>query len=241
MDADYGRQYRELYERHWWWRAREAALLETLNRIRPSAGWPRILDIGCGDGLFFDRLREFGEVEGIEPSAELVNPAGVHRQRIHVRPFDESFQPANRYSLILMLDVLEHLDDPVGALRHAVRLLSSGGTMLITVPAFNLLWTNHDVINHHRVRYTRSSFREVARQAGFRIDREQYWFQWIFPVKVAGRLVERALGSQPAPAQVPPAWINDTLYRLSRLEHRLLNPLRPPFGSSLMVVGGRSG
>ena len=126
--------------------------------------------------MFFDRLLEYGEVEGIEPSAELVNPAGVHRQRIHVRPFDESFQPANRYSLILMLDVLEHLDDPVGALRHAVQLLSSGGTILITVPAFNLLWTNHDVINHHRVRYTRSSFREVARQAGFRIDRERTGF-----------------------------------------------------------------
>ena len=238
MDADYGRQYRELYERHWWWRAREAALLETLDRIRPPAGWPHILDIGCGDGLFFDRLLKFGEVEGIEPSAELVNPTGAHRERIHVRPFDDSFQPSNRFGLILMLDVLEHLDDPVGALRHALRLLAPGGLMLITVPAFNLLWTNHDVINHHRVRYTRSSFRVVAREAGFRIDLEQYWFQWTFPVKIAGRLVERALGSEPAPARVPPEWINDTLYRWSRLEHRLLKPLRPPFGSSLVITGG---
>jgi SAM-dependent methyltransferase len=239
VDLDYGRQYRELYERHWWWRAREAALLETLNQIRPSAGWGRILDIGCGDGLFFDRLLEFGDVEGIEPSAELVSADGVHRQRIHVRPFDETFQPPHRYGLITMLDVLEHLDDPAGALRHALHLLAPDGTMLITVPAFNLLWTNHDVINHHRVRYTRASFRKMARQAGFRIDQERYWFQWIFPVKVAGRVVERALGSRPAPAQVPPTWVNDALYRVSRVEHRLLGPLRLPFGSSLMVVGGR--
>jgi SAM-dependent methyltransferase len=238
MDADYGHRYRELYQRHWWWRAREAALLETLHQIRPAAGWGRILDIGCGDGLFFDRLLEFGEVEGIEPSAELVSADGPHRQRIHVRPFDDSFQPQHRFGLITMLDVLEHLDDPVGALGHALHLLAPDGTMLITVPAFNLLWTNHDVINHHRIRYTKASFRKVAQQAGFRIDQERYWFQWIFPVKVAGRLVERALGSEPAPAQVPSASINNALYRLSRIEHRLLSPLRLPFGSSLVVVGG---
>jgi SAM-dependent methyltransferase len=240
MDPDYGRRYRELYERHWWWRAREAALFDTIARLQPPDGWGRILDVGCGDGLFFDRLLELGDVDGVEPAGELVRPHGVHRRRIHVGPFDDRFQPGTRYSLILMLDVLEHLDDPAAALRHALDLLAPGGTVVVTVPAFRALWTNHDVVNHHRTRYTKASFRLVAQQAGMRIDIERYWFQWMFPVKIATGIAERILRRRPTPAHVPPEWINRPLYLLSRLERRLLDPLRPAFGSSLLVIGGRS-
>jgi len=59
MDVAYARRYRELYERHWWWRAREHVILDTLRRIEPPGGFPSILDIGCGDGLFFDRLVDY--------------------------------------------------------------------------------------------------------------------------------------------------------------------------------------
>ena len=84
-------------------------------------GGRSILDIGCGDGLFFDRLLKFGEVEGVEPVGELVNPTGATANRIHVGRFDDRFQPVvNCFELILMLDVLEHLDNPVGAVRRGV-------------------------------------------------------------------------------------------------------------------------
>ena len=154
MDAEYGQRYRDLYARHWWWRAREAALLDTLKAIAPVGSRHWILDVGCGDGLFFDRLHEMGEVEGIEPDASLVDPQGAHRHRIHIQPFDDRFRPSANYSLILMLDVLEHLEDPVAALRHAASLLTETGRLVITVPAFRILWTNHDVINHHPRRAT---------------------------------------------------------------------------------------
>jgi 2-polyprenyl-3-methyl-5-hydroxy-6-metoxy-1,4-benzoquinol methylase len=238
MDPDYGRSYRELYERHWWWRAREAALLETIAARRPAGGWQRILDVGCGDGLFFDRLIEFGEVEGVEPAEDLVNPRGVHRHRIHVAPFDERFRPPHRYSLILMLDMLEHCDDPVAVLRHALHLLAPDGTIIITVPAFMTLWTNHDVVNHHHMRYTKATFRRLAREAGLRIDDERYWFHWTFPAKLVERIAERLRQNTPALPRVPPPWINRPLYFWSRLERRLLEPLRLPFGSSLLVIGG---
>ena len=60
MDPTYGANYEELYRRHWWWRAREAAILHELARLKPAGGWRRILDVGCGNGLFFDRLSELG-------------------------------------------------------------------------------------------------------------------------------------------------------------------------------------
>ncbi|MFQ5743489.1 MAG: class I SAM-dependent methyltransferase [Acidobacteriota bacterium] len=239
MDQAYARRYRQLYERHWWWRAREKVILAALRRRQPAGGWRTILDVGCGDGLFFERLSELGEVEGVEPEAALVSASSRHRHRIHLCPFDDSFLPGKRYSLILMLDVLEHLEDPAAALRHAQALLEPLGVLLATVPAFNLLWTQHDELNRHHSRYTKGSFRQLARAAGLRIDRETYFFYWTCPVKLAARLVERALGLRPRLPRVPPRWLNGSLYLLSRLEQRTLGSLPVPFGSSLLIVGGR--
>ena len=79
-----------------------------------------------GDGLFFDALAEFGVATGIEPDVALVSEATRATGRVLIRPFDASFQPGTRYNLILFLDVLEHLPDPVAALRHAHSLLAPG-------------------------------------------------------------------------------------------------------------------
>lgn len=237
MDPEYGRQYRRLYEQHWWWRAREAEIIAVLRGVRPPKGWSRILDIGCGDGLFFGALSEFGEtIEGIEPAADLVTERPARRGQIFVRPFDESFRPSAPYGLIVMLDVLEHLADPVAALSHALSLLDPSGTMVITVPAFRLLWTSHDVMNQHVTRYTKSSFAALARDTGFRTDRAEYFFHWTFPIRLAQRVVESVLPRRSAPPPgIPPRPINAFLYHLSRAER----VLHLPFGTSLLLVGGR--
>jgi 2-polyprenyl-3-methyl-5-hydroxy-6-metoxy-1,4-benzoquinol methylase len=237
MDPKYGERYRDLYEKHWWWRARTRLIVDVLRRLQPKQGWKNILDIGCGDGLFFPELSKFGEVEGIEPFAELVNPHNPYRNRIQICPFDENFQPVKKYSLILMLDVLEHLQDPVGALRHALQLLEPDGMYMATVPAFMALWTNHDVMNHHYIRYTRSSFRQLAQQAGLQIQEERYLYHWTFPVKLGIGSMERLLRLEPKPAQVPAPLVNEAMFWLSRLEHKTITRLSLPFGSSLMVVG----
>jgi hypothetical protein len=138
-----------------------------------------------------------------------------------------------------MLDVLEHLEDPVKALRHAVSLLGPGGAVLVTVPAFNLLWTNHDVVNGHFRRYTRSGFHDLVRQAGMKMEAERYFFHWLFPVKLGTRVTERILGLRPRPPGIPRAWFNTSLYWLCRLEQRTWGGLPLPFGSSLMVLGRR--
>ncbi|MFZ0637872.1 MAG: class I SAM-dependent methyltransferase [Candidatus Acidiferrales bacterium] len=235
MEPEYARQYRDLYTRHWWWRAREEAILEVLRRRVPRNKRLRILDVGCGDGLFFDRLAEFGDVDGVEPDEALVDPHGPHRTRIRIAPFDANFGSPESFDLILMLDVLEHLDDPPEALRRAHSLLAPNGALLLTVPAFQLLWTNHDVINHHRLRYRRATLRPLLNQASFSILEERYWYQWTCPAKLAIRLVESVFRRPPAVARVPPAWINRPLYWISRTEQRTLGAIGTPFGSSLMV------
>ncbi len=241
MEPEYARRYRDLYTKHWWWRAREEAILEVLRRHIRSRGGLRILDVGCGDGLFFDRLLDFGEVEGIEPDEGLVDPRGPHRERIRIAAFDDAFCPSESYSLILMLDVLEHLDNPGSALQHAYSLLSPSGALLLTVPAFQSLWTNHDVINHHRVRYRRRTLSPLLRRAAFTIVEERYWYQWTCPLKLAIRLAEAVLPRPASIARVPPAWINRPLYWISRIEQQTIGAIGVPFGSSLMVYCAKQG
>ena len=201
-----------------------------------------MLDVGCGDGLFFGELAKLPgvlSVEGVEPAAALVSPAGPHRAQIHIAPFDESFAPARRYSLVLMLDVLEHLPDPAASLRHALSLLEPDGVFLATVPAFMQLWTRHDDLNHHYTRYDKASMHALAASAGLRVAQSRYFFHWTAAAKIVTRLREALIPGEPASPSVPPALVNRALYALSRLEARLIGRANVPVGSSLMVIGGR--
>ena len=243
MDDSYGARYRELFERHWWWRAREEVILRALASHRPEGGYRSVLDVGCGDGLFFDRLAAIDGVElveGVEPAAALVSPDGPHRARIHVVPFDESFEPGRRYSLVLMLDVLEHLDDPVAALRHALTLLEPGGVFVATVPAFMALWTRHDELNHHFTRYDKRSFDALADAAGLEIEEARYFFRWTAAAKLLARVKEALVFAEPTLPAVPPHPLNRALYGISRLEEAMFRRVPIPFGSSLLVVGRAS-
>lgn len=238
MDPAYAERYSALYRDHWWWRAREEAVILELRRRVPASGWGRILDVGCGDGLLFPRLEEFGQVYGVEPTAALRAPAGRYAGRIHPGPL-ETFRTATGFGLILMLDVLEHLADPEAALRQALALLDPAGTLLITVPAFRMLWTTHDALNQHITRYTKRTFRSVADRAGMRVDAMRYFFHWLFFAKLGVRLYESIVRPEPRPPRVPPRGINRAAYLLARAEDRLLGRLPVPLGSSLLAVGGR--
>jgi 2-polyprenyl-3-methyl-5-hydroxy-6-metoxy-1,4-benzoquinol methylase len=239
VDPTYGEVYRKLFESHWWWRSRNELIVDKIHQLQSKCRWRRILDVGCGDALFFDRLSEYAEVEGVEPFADLVSPNNPHRDRIYVCPFDENFNPGKQYSLILMLDVLEHLENPVGAVKHALDLLAQEGQMIVTVPAFMALWTNHDVLNHHHIRYTKQTFRKVARGAGFMPHEERYLYHWTCPVKLGVHVIEGVIHPKPKVPSIPWAPANETLFWISRLEQKTLSAFPMPFGSTLLVVGSK--
>lgn len=235
MNPEYAAAYRTLYRQHWWWRARETILLREIERHRPPGGWTSLLDVGCGDALFFEPLARFGEVWGVESDDSLVSHDNPHRDHIYVGPFDASYDPDLRFGLVLMLDVLEHLRDPVKALEHVRRLLRPAGRVLITVPAFRMLWTRHDDLNRHFVRYDRCSLAAVLEPAGLRMISNRYCFHWLFPAKLAVRAVERLRGGNGTPAKVPAPWLNRFLLGFTRVEQEVLGPLDLPFGSSLLA------
>ena len=199
------------------------------------------MDVGCGSGLFFDKLREFGEPEGVEADSAWQEYGRTGPGQVHYRLFDATFQPGKSYGLILMLDLVEHLDDPAGALGHAVSLLADRGKLIVTVPAFRQLWTSHDDLNHHVTRFTRKSFLAVANQAGMHIESMRYFFHWLFFIKAVVHLKEKlAKPERPETPTIPPGWINGLLTTASEIENSLLARLAIPFGGSLLAIGERA-
>ena len=240
MDPQYGAYYRRLYETHWWWRMRERWVLQAIRRANLGAGARNILDIGCGDALFFDQLARLGNVEGIEPDRDLVSLSNPYRKQITLGPFDASFQAGKRYGLILMLDVLEHMRDPQAALSHAASLLEDDGNLILTVPAYRLVWTNHDNINHHFTRYTKATLFPLLRESGLEVLESAYWFHWTFPVRLVQRAFEKAFHIPPCNPSIPGPFLNKTFMRFCAFEHAFLPPLGVPFGTSLFVRSGVS-
>ena len=241
MDQSYAEVYRDLYRNHWWWRARERAILTEIRKLGfVQDGTAQILDVGCGDGLLFDALHPFGEVRGVEADPATLSQDSRWRKQIFQQPFDASFQPSQRFDLILMLDLLEHLEDPEAALRHARCLLKPNGKLIMTVPAFQSLWTSHDDLNHHFIRYSRSSFSRLAAQAGVQLEQLRYLYHWTCPVKLAIRLREYLFRTVAAAPRVPGSVMNAICYGVSRFEQLTLSRWGMPFGSSLLAVGGSS-
>ena len=233
MDAAYAAAYADVYRRHWWWRVRERILLDTIQTYLGPRSNAAILDIGCGAGLFFDALARFGCVEGIESDHTAVQQSGRWRGRIHNGQLD-TFASDRKFDLILMLDVLEHIDTPEHVLRRAAGFLARDGLVLITVPAFNALWTSHDDLNRHLRRYTAADLRRLINDAGLVTLRTQFLFQSLTVGKLLVRAKESIVPSPPAVPRVPPMWLNRTLEMWFRYEHATVGRL--PLGSSVMAV-----
>jgi len=231
MDPAYAAAYADLYERHWWWRAREHFLLERL-RASDDDRRLRILDVGCGDALFFGELEQFGRVEGIEPDAALLTD-GPWRSRIHEGFLDSNWAANRTFDWILMLDVLEHVEHPQPFLQAARSALAPDGRLFITVPAFESLWTSHDEMNHHFRRYSRGSLAGELRTARLRVSESRYFFHWLVPLKLLVRLKESIVAPNVVPETVPAAPLNGLAYWISRLEQAIPGTSLVPFGTSL--------
>ena len=234
MEASYAAAYADLYRSHWWWRVRERILLDAIRALlgRRATG-ARILDLGCGAGLFFDALEQFGYVEGIESDPIVVEQSGRWRSRIHLGGL-ETLPARAAFDIILALDVVEHVPNPSTMLRHAATFLAPCGHMLITTPAFDWLWTSHDRLNHHIKRYTAAEMRVLVRNAGLEPIETRYLFQSLVAPKLLVRMAEGLRHSAPSVPRVPTPAVNHALQTWFRAENAVAGWL--PFGSSVMAV-----
>ncbi len=234
MDAHYGQSYEDLYRRHWWFRVRERVLVEVIRNVGLSSG-AEILDVGCGNGLFFDKLALFGTVRGIEIDRSLIPANSIYRDQIAHWPLGAAQYSSHRYELITALDVVEHIENDRQAIEDIWAMLSPGGTLVITVPAFMALWDHHDEVNRHYRRYTRASLRGLLSRRG-KILKLCYLFHALVLPKFAIATLNRLCKTKSAQHAIPSPWINRAMETACWLEYRTLGKLNVPFGTSLLAV-----
>lgn len=240
MQAPYSSVYADAYRTHWWWRARERNVLRFVRRYGRWEGRARILDIGCGDGLIWPALEHLGDVEGIEPDGTMIAPDSPWRARIEVADFLTSRGRDDRYDLVVMLDVVEHIADDHAALARAASLLGDDGVLVLTVPALPLLWSEFDDLSGHARRYTRRSLRAALERAGLTVLDLRYYYAWpVLPLLARRAFFRVAKGEDSAFVKAPPRPVNWLLYRLSLVDHWITRRVPVPAGSSLVAVARR--
>jgi SAM-dependent methyltransferase len=242
MDARLMKATLELDDRHWWYRGRRRIIRAELDRLALTPG-ARILDAGCGSGRTLEELVAYGEVQGIEldpGAAELASSRGVWEVRIG--RLEELPWEDGQFDLITCLDVIEHTPDDRVTLSELRRVSKPGGFLLVTVPAYQGLWSTHDVANHHYRRYSRARMRAAAGEVGWRVQRMTSFNGLLLGPAAAVRLAERRRLSQPVADHKPnvtlgPEWLNAVLEQPLRLEARWLASGRSmPAGLSLLAV-----
>jgi len=241
MDRDYERQTHQAEDRHWWYRGRRTVLDGVIAGLELPAP-ARVLDAGCGSGRNMIELSRLGSVTGVELSETSV---ALARQReagevISGSVLEMPF-PDDSFDLAVSLDVIEHLEDDLTALRELRRTVAPGGALLVTVPAYQWLWSGHDEINHHHRRYTRRSLQRVAEQAGWTQVRTTYFNSLLLPVAILLRVLDRVNRAKTTESSldlwIPPAPVNWLLERPLALEAALIDHGgRIPAGLSLLAV-----
>jgi 2-polyprenyl-3-methyl-5-hydroxy-6-metoxy-1,4-benzoquinol methylase len=239
MRSEYGVQYAELYAHHWWWRAREAILEREIAAL-PLPTSCAILDIGCGDGVFFPILSRWGRVSGIEIDRDLVSDAVRERYDVCHEPVGSPVYAGKRYNLITALDVIEHIQDDVSAMRDIAAMLAPSGYLVLTVPAFQALWDEHDERNHHYRRYRLERVRALLASYG-RVVRLRYLFPSLFLPKFVVAAFNRVRRTKVNQARLPSAPVSAIMTRGLLLEDRLAARLPVPFGTSVLGILERHG
>jgi SAM-dependent methyltransferase len=240
MDPKAYLEMAETEERHWWFVGRRAVLRKLIGSLRlpPDAN---ILEVGSGTGGNLEMLCEFGKVKAMELDATAREIAIRKTQgRIDVRPGrcpDDIAFPEQRFNLICMFDVLEHVDEDVATLAALRSSLASGGRLLVTVPAFSWLWSTHDEFLHHKRRYTARDLETKCVAAGLKLERVSYFNMLLFPLGVLARLKDRLVGSTVASGVGLPATpVNFLLRQIFSTESMLLKRMNLPFGMSLLAI-----
>jgi SAM-dependent methyltransferase len=228
---------------HWWVRGRHKIFARVLAELVSLPASARILDVGPGHGvnvaLFQDRGRLCvldSDASSLDSCRELGVQDTVRADAQSLPLLDESVD------LVSALDVIEHLDDDLGALRECRRVLKPSGWLLLSVPALRLLWGRQDVLSEHRRRYRRRELRDRLTAAGFEVHRLTYFNTLLFPPILVVRLLMRPLLGRTvrngrSDFSFPlPLGLNGLLHRLFAAEAGWLVRHDLPIGVSLLCL-----
>jgi SAM-dependent methyltransferase len=247
---------RDMQERHFWYRGRHRFLLHAVRR-HVRAGFPgrrdlAAVDLGGGCGGWIKYLRQhapdlFDELALADPSPTALGMArSVLGESVPLMRADaRDLGWRERWDVIFLLDVLEHIKDDECVLHEVYRALRPGGLAVIATPALQSLWSYNDDLEGHVRRYSRADFASLAHRTGFGLRHSRYFMFFLSPLLVASRLRRPRLAEK-TPAEimalrarthrVPPAPLNAVLNFIFSCETPLGKLLPFPWGSSMLAL-----
>jgi len=232
--------YDDLYaleDTHWWHLAKRRLVLSLIRRYAPRRH-PRILDIGCGTGKNMEAWSHIGPTMGIdiEPCAlSYCRKRGL--TRVRQGRAEHTGLTASSVDVVTMLDVLEHTDDTL-VIREIARILAKRGICVITVPAYQWLWSTWDVVLKHKRRYTKNELLAKVSARGLHPLYASYVFSFLpIPVILVRRLKSHLpAGRYGSDFQITSPFINKLFFGLCVLEQSIMNVVPLPFGTSIVFV-----
>lgn len=227
-------------QRHWYYIAKGRAI-EALIGIEPVG---EVLDVGAGSGVFSRMLIDEGRVGRavcVDPNYDDDWIGARRADRIAWRRSVETVDA----DLVLMIDVIEHVDDDVALITEYAARAAPGTRFLISVPAFQFLWSSHDEFLEHRRRYTLSGLRKTVEAAGLNIADTRYFFGMLFPAVFALRLADRALKgdreAKESALKAAPGWLNAALVAIHDVERATLFPFNRIAGVTAFCLARKPG
>lgn len=223
---------------HWWYRARRDILSDYITRYAGLPTDARILEIGCGTGHNLPMLAQFGSVDAIEIDEA---SRAIASQRLG-KPVGAAPLPAlpgverGAYDMVAVLDVVEHIEDDVAALKGMASLLKPGGKILIAVPAHQWLWSAHDVVNHHHRRYSKGTLGAAIAHAGLEARKMRWFNSLLFPLAAAARVAGKLTGRDDSDDSPPAKPLNWAFEKIFRLERHLLGRVPMTPGVSIVTL-----
>lgn len=241
MDTQMYQTMMELEEKYWWFVARRSILEQVIKKLNlPESA--EIFEAGCGTGGNLAMLARHGQVYGME----LNDTARTYASKLQLAqiqpgclPNDIPF-PEQKFDLIVLLDVLEHIEEDAASLQALTAKLKPSGYLLITVPAYAWLWSKQDEILHHKRRYRQQNLLPLVRNADYQVNFISYFNFILFPIIAGIRLLLNLLGKGGNELIMPPKPINDMLTFLFAMERHLVTRIFLPFGVSLLVLAQKS-
>jgi SAM-dependent methyltransferase len=228
-----------LEENHWWWVGRRRLFAELLRRADPSAS-ARVLDVGSSTGTNLRLCRELGL--GHSTGMDVSLPALQFAREKGLGPVglgDVCALPSRSgcFDVVMATDVIEHVEDDASALSELTRTLAPGGLLLLTVPAFQALWSRHDEVSHHKRRYRRDRLVELVEGAGLQLERCFYFnFLLFVPIFVIRRLLRWLRVQHTSDAALNIGLSNRVLLWIFQRDVDIAARWSPPFGVSLLAL-----
>jgi SAM-dependent methyltransferase len=229
----------KLDEGYWWFVGRRAILEGVLRRLGRHT---RVaVDVGCGSGRNMQLLSHYNDwVMGFDRSPVALELAASHGLPIACADGEAIPLADSSVDLLSALDVLEHMDDDMRALNEFHRVLQPEGFLLVIVPAYRFLWSEHDEALMHRRRYVASELHVKLTCSGFRVLKRSYAVFFAFFPIVLYRLFRGLFPKDPLAPRASyvmlPVFLNNLLIVFLRIEAWMMGAVNLPWGTSIIVL-----